>query len=208
MAENQTATPVFGRDDLHDADAILQALSQSRAPVVAVDTREQIVAWNAAAERLMGMATEDAHGRAVAEVLLPEEAKENRIFVPRRPGIPMDPFEVYVRTATGMRRMAMIPIPVAPDASGAEAAWAYVMYPVHETGEGEQPRKSREELGLTMRELEVVQLLAQGKSTDDIAADLSIARTTARNHIQSILQKLNVHSRLEAVAHLRRHGVV
>ena len=50
--------------------------------------------------------------------------------------------------------------------------------------------RRRQELGLTQRELEVVELLAQGKSTEDIAADLAIARTTARNHIQSIRRQI------------------
>jgi DNA-binding NarL/FixJ family response regulator len=61
---------------------------------------------------------------------------------------------------------------------------------------------------LTDRELEVLSLLAQGSSTRDVAQALSISPSTARNHIQNILHKLNVHSRLEAVAYAFEHGLV
>jgi DNA-binding CsgD family transcriptional regulator len=186
----------------------LFALSKSRAPVLAIDARGHIVSWNAACERLLGMPTEDARGKTCKEVLSLVNGDTERSFVPPRAGVPMESFEVHAQTATGMRRLAMIPVPIDPEAHGAAAAWAYVIYPLPPSLSDEELRQSRQELGLTQRELEVVELLAQGKSTEDIAADLAIARTTARNHIQSILQKLGVHSRLEAVAHLRRHGVV
>lgn len=61
---------------------------------------------------------------------------------------------------------------------------------------------------LTDREREVLSLLAQGLSTRDIAQSLSISPSTARNHAQNILQKLRVHSRLEAVAYAFEHGLV
>jgi len=54
---------------------------------------------------------------------------------------------------------------------------------------------------LTPREREVLTLLAEGHGTREIAQRLSISTTTTRNHIQHVLQKLNVHTRLEAVVH-------
>jgi PAS domain S-box-containing protein len=53
---------------------------------------------------------------------------------------------------------------------------------------------------LTTREREILSLLVDGLGTRDIAELLSVSITTVRNHIQHILQKLQVHSRLEAVA--------
>lgn len=61
---------------------------------------------------------------------------------------------------------------------------------------------------LTRRELEILQLLAQGLSNDVISRQLYISPTTTRNHIQNILGKLGVHSKLEAVAHAVRAGYV
>jgi DNA-binding NarL/FixJ family response regulator len=61
---------------------------------------------------------------------------------------------------------------------------------------------------LSTRELEVLQRLGDGMSTVDIAASLFLSSNTVRNHIQSIMQKLGVHSRLEAVAHGVRAGLI
>jgi PAS domain S-box-containing protein len=52
---------------------------------------------------------------------------------------------------------------------------------------------------LTDREHEVLSLLAEGLGTRDIARTLVISSSTTRNHIRNILEKLHVHSRLEAV---------
>ena len=60
-----------------------------------------------------------------------------------------------------------------------------------------------EQYGLTRRELEVAQLLAQGRSNQAIARELKISSHTARHHTQRILAKLDVHSRGEAGAKIR-----
>jgi two-component system, NarL family, nitrate/nitrite response regulator NarL len=61
---------------------------------------------------------------------------------------------------------------------------------------------------LTDRERQVLQLLAEGSSGIQIAARLSISPNTVRTHVQSILTKLQVHSRLEAAAFAVRHGLI
>ena len=61
---------------------------------------------------------------------------------------------------------------------------------------------------LTPRELEVLCLLVEGRSGSEIARRLSISQYTARTHTQSILSKLQVHSRLEAAAFAVRNGLV
>ncbi|HWV23526.1 MAG TPA: response regulator transcription factor, partial [Thermomicrobiales bacterium] len=53
---------------------------------------------------------------------------------------------------------------------------------------------------LTKRELEIVQLLAQGKSNNQIAGETFISVNTVRNHLAKIYSKLEVISRSEAVA--------
>lgn len=59
---------------------------------------------------------------------------------------------------------------------------------------------------LTSREREVLALLAAGADNDRIAQRLVISPQTARTHIQNLLTKLGVHSRLEAVAFVTRNG--
>jgi DNA-binding NarL/FixJ family response regulator len=61
---------------------------------------------------------------------------------------------------------------------------------------------------LTRRELEILQLLARGLNNEVISKQLYISPTTTRNHIQNILGKLGVHSKLEAVAYAVRAGYV
>lgn len=61
---------------------------------------------------------------------------------------------------------------------------------------------------LTPREREVLAVLAKGHGTQDIAQLLSISPSTVRNHIQHILQKLQVHTRLEAVTYAIKNDLV
>ena len=61
---------------------------------------------------------------------------------------------------------------------------------------------------LSRREREVLDLLAEGKDQVGIARELVISPQTARTHIQNVLGKLEVHSRLEAVALAVEHRQV
>jgi DNA-binding NarL/FixJ family response regulator len=63
-------------------------------------------------------------------------------------------------------------------------------------------------LKLTHREKEVLTLLAEGADNEAIAKALVISPQTARTHIQNILGKLNVHSRLEAAAIAMQNGLL
>jgi PAS domain S-box-containing protein len=61
---------------------------------------------------------------------------------------------------------------------------------------------------LTSREIEVLQALAEGLGSEGIADELNIALRTERNHMASILKKLEVHSQLQALLFALRHGLV
>lgn len=61
---------------------------------------------------------------------------------------------------------------------------------------------------LTRREIEVLDAVADGLSTIEIADVLHISVNTARNHVQRIIEKLGVHSRLQAVNEGVRHGLL
>ena len=62
--------------------------------------------------------------------------------------------------------------------------------------------------GLSVRELEVLQLLGLGRSNPEIAEALYVSRATARTHVGNVLAKLGVHSRAEAVAVAHRRGLL
>ena len=73
----------------------------------------------------------------------------------------------------------------------------------------EQEYESRQAIAqLTPREKEVLQALAEGLDGPEIARQLSISIPTERNHMASILAKLGVHSRLQALVFALRHNVV
>ena len=59
---------------------------------------------------------------------------------------------------------------------------------------------------LSDRELDVLRAIASGQANKDLANSLHISVATTRNHVQHILKKLSVHSKLEAVALAFRNG--
>ncbi len=71
--------------------------------------------------------------------------------------------------------------------------------------EGDRARRVER---LTPRELEILQLMADGASSREIAVILGTSRHTVRTHVQNILTKLRVHSKLEALVVAIRHGRV
>jgi two-component system, NarL family, nitrate/nitrite response regulator NarL len=106
--------------------------------------------------------------------------------------IPMDTFAERVRTALGGE--VVVP-PSRPPSRPSRLI----------------PRNQAAELmarQLTPRELEVLGLLVKGSDNADIAARLSVSPNTVRTHVQSILTKLQVRSRLHAAAFAVRHRLV
>ena len=61
---------------------------------------------------------------------------------------------------------------------------------------------------LTARETEVLRLLAEGLSNQAIAEELGIRLATVRNHVQSVIGKLQAHSKLEAVMLATKSGLL
>jgi len=71
------------------------------------------------------------------------------------------------------------------------------------------PRSANYKRGtLTAREQEVLKLLSEGKSTQEVAADMCVSASTVRNHTQHILYKLNVHSRFAAINLGQKLGLI
>ena len=61
---------------------------------------------------------------------------------------------------------------------------------------------------LTDRELQVLKLVAQGLSNREVAAELFISENTVKNHVRNILEKLHLHSRMEAVVYAVREKLL
>lgn len=81
--------------------------------------------------------------------------------------------------------------------------------PVLEQLESTRPRSPGERaLGsLTRRETEILRALAEGQVPSEVAESLGISALTVQSHVKSILAKLGVHSKIEAVTLAWRHGL-
>jgi NarL family two-component system response regulator LiaR len=69
------------------------------------------------------------------------------------------------------------------------------------------PKDANERDGLTERELDVIQLVAQGQSNQDIAETLVISEATVRTHMSNILGKLHLASRTQAALYALKEGL-
>jgi two-component system NarL family response regulator len=65
--------------------------------------------------------------------------------------------------------------------------------------DGTEPAKQVPAPRLTEREIQVLKLVARGMNNRDIAKELFISENTVKNHVRNILEKLQIHSRMEAV---------
>lgn len=68
--------------------------------------------------------------------------------------------------------------------------------------------KVRTTLGVSERELEVLQLLAAGRSNKEIARQLDVSPNTIKTHVAKLLEKLEARRRTEAISRARELGIL
>ena len=76
----------------------------------------------------------------------------------------------------------------------------------HIGSEGD-PISTRQENGLTERELEIVRLVASGYKNKEVGATLAISERTVKTHLTNIFQKLGVRDRVGLVMYALRHNL-
>jgi len=181
-----------------------------------VDVAQRILFWNAAAETLLGYSASEVVGRRCHEVFCGRDASGNLLCGPRCPLLVMTQRgervanrDMVVAARGGEPRWINFSTLVLPGRAGivhlfrdvSEARARERLAEAILAGRVRPPEGSASPLAaLTRRELEVLQLLARGADTREIAGALFISRLTARNHVQHILRKLGATSRAEAVA--------
>ncbi len=74
--------------------------------------------------------------------------------------------------------------------------------------EAYRSKSEKFETPLTPRERQVLQLIAEGKSTKDVASLLGISTKTAESHRTRLMQKLDIHETASLVRYAVRHGIV
>lgn len=201
----------------------------------AVDGEGRIIYWNDMAEQILGFSPEEVLGRQCSEVMSGVQQGGRPIccgtcipLTAARRGQMLRHDDLVVRHAEG-RPVAIRVSTLALRGDDTQfQALVHVMrdvarekrvelllYKLVKALEGEPepmavlaPLQVSASNELTRRELQVLRLLAKGAGTKAVAEHLSISAATARHHIDSIMSKLGVHSRLEAVAHALRHQLI
>ncbi|MCL4393831.1 MAG: response regulator transcription factor [Chloroflexi bacterium] len=74
--------------------------------------------------------------------------------------------------------------------------------------QGAVPEERAASFGLTPRESEVVELVAEGLTNREIAEKLTVSLSTVQTHYAHIIEKLKLHSRTELVKYAIRHGLI
>ena len=216
------------------ADETLDRIARSKEAVFAIDSADRIVLWNKRAEELLGRPAKSVLGKRCYDILGGRDAQGN-IYCYRNCPVayqarektaePVSRFPLHVQTGNGEERkwveMSLFAVP------SYHPALSTVVHIVREGNKpsslekklDEQSEPARDPLwpmtssegepvALTEREQEVLRCLSRGMSTAAIARKLKIAPVTVRNHIQSILQRLDVHSKLAAVVYAYRHELI
>jgi len=191
-------------------EQILEFLGNTADGVCAIDANQQIRLWNASAESLLGYRFNEVKGHPCYRIFAGVDERGCRVCALRCGSLRaaarleiVGTRDVAVRTRDGARRWIQLSTFCAPERWTRSVA---LLHAFRDAGRrragGRRPRPARggRAANLTDREREILGGLADGYGTCEIADRLSICPVTARNHIQHVLQKLGVHSRLEAVA--------
>lgn len=188
----------------------------------AVDQNGVIVAWNPAATRLFGYTASEAVGRKCWELLAGEDVFCNRYCCSGCPvreaafgHTPVKDSRLLLRSASGVRVQVDVCLLLVSDGEDAHML-AHLCRPLPKEGDvGRSDRATdvpaplnRERGALTSREIEILGLLARGDGTRQIASRLCLSPATVRNHVQHILFKLRVHSRIAAVVKAQQLGLI
>src|SRR6476469_2936650 len=171
-----------------------RALTSIQVPSYILDTTG-IVRWlNAAAERLVG----DVRGRHFTSVGAPEDSRRARELFSRqvRGTTPATEASSVLVSTAGIR--GAVEISAVPLMNGETVVGVFGLLEGHPHDSPTAPPRQ-----LTPRQVEVLRLLEQGRSTKQIAATLHLSPETVRNHVRRLFRALGVNTRLEAVAAAR-----
>lgn len=173
----------------------------------AVDASHRITFWNAASERFLNIPARDALGAPCYRMIGGCNMRGQRVCgpgcsIPRLAagGAAPRPFSLTLSDGNGRKSDMLVSIMLAPSAQ--QGLWSVL----HVLQQGRPTAAT--DAALTSRERDILQLVAEGLPPRVIAERLYISCATVRNHVQHILAKLQVHSKVEAVAYAYRHQLI
>lgn len=206
-------------------EPLVQALARAGDGAFAIGPDGRISVWNRAAERILGWSVKEVLGRPCCEVLAGDDGHGNGLCYEGcdvmgqvRLGEPVEHFEMKTRTRAGRPVWLDVSILEAPATNGNRPVTVHLFRDITATKKlleivqertvPAAPTNGNGACGLTTREIEILRLMAAGANTKVLAERLRVSPATIRNHAQNIFAKLDVHSRLEAVAWANQHGLV
>jgi PAS domain S-box-containing protein len=213
-------------------DETLDRIARSGEAVFAIDSSDRIILWNKKCEELLGRPARSVLGKKCYDVMAGRDENGNVYCYRNCPvafqarEMPKDPvhrFELSVDAEGGRRKIdvSLFAIPsfhpalstvvhVLREARRKETALERSLAEEAQVREPLWPMETRsgQPVVLTAREKEILRCLAKGLSTAAIGKKLFIAPVTVRNHIQNILHKLDVHSKLAAVVFAYQHELI
>ena len=203
---------------------------------MASDARGRVVFWNRAAEKVFSQSAASALGRRCHELIQARDVFGNRFCTENCPVVDMarrnetiEPFEWQVAGPPPARpQKARVQILRLAGEEPGEYSLVHLLEPMDEgarlsqllsalrakpvTAPVPSPRPAEPEKlasaspPLTRREKQVLACIAAGMQNKEIATKLGISLATVRNHVHAILEKLDVHSKLEALSLAVRQG--
>jgi PAS domain S-box-containing protein len=203
----------------------LEIVQSTGDPAFATDEAGRIVIWNPEAEQLLGYPASRVLGKQCHKILCGQDVFGNRFcdedcslvkMVCRDE--PIRRFQMDMRRASGEVVRAAVSVLCVRGPRHSQFTLIHLLHRVDTPTAAQLPGLENHAMApvairsdrtpLTAREVEVLRTLAQGSSTREIADTLSISVATVRTHIQNILEKLDVHSQVQAVAAALRDRLI
>jgi DNA-binding CsgD family transcriptional regulator len=216
MTENATGRATVRPD-------VLDLLASGEPPAFVVDHEHRITFWNKGAARVLGRSAAEALGASCHEVLQGRDVFGNRFCHPHcsvstalRHRESVCGFDMAALDGGGRPlplHVAILSIPGSRPELFAAVHILQVARDVAQPGQVPEVRPAQAERRsipasppLTLREEQVLDWIAAGLQNKEIAHRLGISPATVRNHVHSVLEKLGVHSKLEAISLALRNG--
>ncbi len=203
-------------------------MSGSLDGVFTLDASQTITFWNQACEHMTGIPATHAVGRCCHELMKGHDLQgrplckcDCPVSALAKGGPPPSALPMRIERSDGRKVQLKVSTLLVPSGSRGEWSIVHVMRHARDkrtislqhdnrVQDDAQPEHCPHHVPagaclLTRREKEVLRMLARGFRTEAISEQLNLSSTTVRNHIQRLMAKLDVHSRVEAVAYAHRH---
>jgi PAS domain S-box-containing protein len=213
---------------------VLDRIARSGEAVFAIDSTDRIILWNKKCEQLLGRPARSVLGKRCYDVVAGRDENGNVYCYRNCPvahqarDLPQDPvhrFQLSIEAGGGERKTVEVSLFAIPSFHPALSTVVHVLRDGKKkpsslerslAGEAD-PGPSLWPMGakaaaaaveLTAREKEILRCLAEGLPTAAVGKRLFISPVTVRNHVQSILQKLDVHTKLAAVVFAYQNDLI